>query len=144
LADATSLFRLGLRWRSDFPSGRYLLVAEYADAINFEPEKPIGFNLDGQIFEFDPADKSDYGISSVRTRSGYSYNSTKKSYWVSRSQIEKIYSASKAVVRVQFLESYWEEVLEPPAEAIDSYENAPQLWVKPSFKQFLEFVDGGL
>jgi hypothetical protein len=144
LGDATSLFRLGLRWRNDFPTGRYLLVAEYAEAINFEPEKPIGFNIDGQILEFDAADGSDYGVNRVRTRSGYTYNSTKKSYWVSRSQVEKIISATTVVVRVQFLESYWEEVLEPPAKAIDSYEKSPQLWVKPAFNRFLEMVDDGL
>ncbi|WP_165311008.1 hypothetical protein [Vibrio ziniensis] len=145
LNDASSLFRLGLHWNTKLPKDKYLLVAEWAEAKNFEPSAPLGLNIDGDIVYLKPVDEKEYGVinketrtlSSTVARSTFSYNRTLKQFWISRNELWQLIKAQKVIVRVELLHTYWEERLEPPQTAMSVYNEYPYAWAKAGFEKFL-------
>ncbi|WP_155760034.1 hypothetical protein [Vibrio natriegens] len=145
LNDASSLFRLGLRWNSALPKDKFLLVAEWAEAKNFEPSSSLGLNIDGDIIYLNPVDESEYGVidkvtrtfSTTLAQSTFSYNRTLKQFWVSKNELSRMIEAKKVTVRVDLLHTYWEEQLEPPQYAMSVYNEHPYSWAKAGFERFL-------
>lgn len=146
LDDKKSAFRLGLRWNSTLGKDRFLLVAEWGGIKNFSPSDTLDFNIDGNFVSLKPADHNQYGISSKKTVMSSGLfpmpinigNQTHKAYVVSRQTLESIINANKVIVRVQLLDTFWEERMEPNTEVIDIYNKYPYVWAKPGFKRFLE------
>ena len=148
LYDGSSSFRLGLRWSSGFKKDSILLVAEWLGAKNFEPKATLDINIDGEIISLKPSDPRQYGITSEKIviSSGLmdvpvsQGNQTHKTYWVTRQTLERMINAKKVVVRVQLLNSYWEERFEPSTDALPTYNKYPYIWAKAAFKKFLNKI----
>ncbi|MEL4204942.1 hypothetical protein C9E85_05390 [Plesiomonas shigelloides] len=141
LSDATSLFRLGLRWNDSLKENQYIIVAEWGGAKNFDPARPLGINIDGNISYLQPIDKTQYGVVSQKKSIGIgAANQTHKQYWVSKDTLDNIINAQKVVVRVELLDTYWEERLEPTEDALPTYNQYPDIWAKAGFKKFLDSV----
>ncbi len=145
LGDASNMLRLGLEWNSSLPVDKYMLVAEWAEPINFSPNSSFGINIDGNRIDLRPVDRREYGTSIDRVLESSSsfapatilHNQTHKRFWISKSEVSEIIEAKKVVVRVEFLKSYWEERLEPTPEATDIYNEYPYIWAKAGFARFL-------
>ncbi|CCN80770.1 hypothetical protein VIBNISFn27_250006 [Vibrio nigripulchritudo SFn27] len=148
LGDATSLFRLGARWSDRFADGKYVLVAEWGGAKNFDPDSSLGVNIDGEITYLQPVDSSQYGVVSEKSVISKGLmdvavemgNQTHKQYWVSGQILGKMINAQKVVVRVELLDTYWEERLEPTSDALPTYNKYPYIWAKAGFKKFIANV----
>ena len=145
LSDGSSGFRLGLRWNSSFQKDSFLMIAEWGSAKNFQPRSTLDINIDGEIISLEPSDPSQYGIVSEKIviSSGLmdvpvsQGNQTHKTYRVTRQILKRMINAKKVVVRVQLLNSYWEERLEPSQDALSIYNKYPYIWAKAAFKKFL-------
>jgi hypothetical protein len=135
------MLRLGLLWTSDFPKNSYALIAEWPDAINFEPESPLKINIEGKIKSFEPIDIDQYGNTRTITPFGTYGNITTKVFLINRSDIEDIADSKRAVVRVEFLESYWEGTVQPSAKAMETYNSYPNIWAVDAFSNFLSEVE---
>lgn len=149
LYDGTSPFRLGLRWNSKLEKDEFLLVAEWGAAKNFAPKDTLDFNIDGHITSLKPINNNQYGITFQKTLISTSGlmdvpvdmgNRTHKTYSISKDTLEKIINAKKVIVRVQLLDSFWEERIEPSPEAIPTYKKYPYIWAKAGFKKFLRLI----
>ncbi|MDW2100047.1 hypothetical protein R7041_22175 [Vibrio sp. 1751] len=148
LSNGTSLFRLGLRWNDRLKENQYIIIAEWGGAKNFDPARPLGINIDGEISYLQPIDKSQYGVVSQKTATSNGLvntsinmgNQTHKQYWVSIDTLNSIINAQKVVVRVELLDTYWEERLEPTKDALPIYQKYPYIWAKAGFKKFVDSV----
>lgn len=145
LGDASNMLRLGLEWNSSLPKDRFLLIAEWAEAENFSPDSAFKLNVDGDLIELSPLDKGDYGVIQDKVLQSNGpfelpmvlHNQTHKRFWISKNELSRIIEAKKVVVRVELLNSYWEERLEPPSEALAIYDEYPYIWAKAGFDKFL-------
>ncbi|MFW1065429.1 hypothetical protein ACEV86_10410 [Vibrio parahaemolyticus] len=145
LGNASNMLRLGLKWNSSLPKDKYLLIAEWAEAENFSPDSPLGLNIDGSRLDLSPVDKRDYGVindKAIESDGPFKlpmvlYNQTHKMFWISKNEVSRIIEAQKVVVRVELLNSYWEERLEPTPEALTVYNEYPYIWAKAGFAKFL-------
>tara|TARA_B100000767_G_scaffold138898_1_gene131285 strand:- start:105 stop:722 length:618 start_codon:yes stop_codon:yes gene_type:complete len=148
LSDATSLFRLGLRWNNKFREGQYIVVAEWGGAKNFDPDSSLGLNVDGKISYLQPVDETQFGVVSQKIVTSKGLvdvsvdlgNQTHKQYWVSEALLNKVIKAKKVIIRVELIDTYWEERLEPTGDAIPTYHKYPHIWAKAGFKNFLDNV----
>ena len=146
IAEWNSFLRLGLRWHSDLPDNKYILLAELKGAINFKPAADLLFNVDGKIVTASPVDKTRYGVTNqkwVDLSGPFSSpmntgNVTTKQYWISEELINSITSANKVAIKVYLLNSYWESVIEPKEKFKEDYAKYPYIWAKGGFKRFMK------
>ncbi|MBD8515181.1 hypothetical protein IFO68_21100 [Photobacterium sp. CAU 1568] len=149
LDDGSSYLLLGARWNNKMKEGRLILVAEWNEPINFEPATSLDFNIDGKFISLLPVDKHDYGIKDMKSLTTQSilgpistplHYTTKKSYWITRDQLDELIQAKKSIVRVQFLDSYSEQRIEPSDPNNSSYLKYPYVWAKPGLEKFLKEI----
>ena len=145
LGKESGALRIGLRWHDNLESGKYLLIAEWDGAINFEPDRSLDVRADDVHLSLEPADPQQYGVTDRKFLSALGYtndagNFTKKQYWITQEQLDRIIKAEKVVFRVHFLDSYYDDQLEPVGESQQAFQDYPNIYAKSAIPRFLGVV----
>ncbi|MBF0371586.1 MAG: hypothetical protein HQL52_19285 [Magnetococcales bacterium] len=142
---------IGIRWNSAMDSEEYILVVERQDAVNFDPEEPLQFNVDGLMYDLKPIDGRSFGYMGKKLLGGGTSfmdpvvdvgNKTQKEFWVTEDFLHKVANGQKTIVRAHYLQhKFTESRVDPTGDSLVIYEKYPYAHFKGAIPKFIRMRD---